>query len=101
VREKPFAKIMTGQQVLTIPCRLASFVLVKHWLIQEISGLIFQARASEVDALSETPGLQTMTSENVDANENLFTKLLDLLDLGSDALSVGFEKLLNDSPYKR
>ena len=43
VREKPFAKIMTGQQVLTIPGRLASFVLVKHWLIQKISGLIFQA----------------------------------------------------------
>ena len=42
-----------------------------------------------------------MTSENVDANGNLFKKLLDLLVLGSDALSVGFEKLLNDSPYKR
>jgi hypothetical protein len=43
VREKPFAKIMTGQQVLTIPGRLASFVLVKHRLIQKISGLVFQA----------------------------------------------------------
>jgi hypothetical protein len=49
----------------------------------------------------ETPGLQTMTSGNVDANVNLFKKLLDLMVLGSDALSVGFEKLLNDSLYKR
>ena len=56
---------------------------------------------SEVDALSETPDLQTMTSENVDANGNLFKKLLDLLVLGSDALSVSFEKLLNDSLYKQ
>ena len=42
-----------------------------------------------------------MTSGNVDANRNLLKKLLDLLFLGYDALSVGFEKLLNDSPYKR
>ena len=42
-----------------------------------------------------------MTSENVDANGNSFKKLLDLLVLGSDDLSVGFENysmilLIND-----
>jgi hypothetical protein len=58
----------------------------------------FKPWASEVDALLETPGLQTLTSRNVDANRNSLKKLLLL---GSDAFFVSFEKLLSDFLYKK